>query len=69
MKDTTPQCVRDVLNKPGKYRFDQKAWYWFFEVDKNRRIYQLNPRTMKRDGLLSPDGWNECAKDGSVTPL
>ena len=67
--DNTPACVRAVLDKPGKYRFNQTAWFWYFEVDARRRVYQLTPDTLRRDGVLSPDGWNECAASGTVTPL
>ena len=67
MIDTTPQCVRDVLDKPGRYRFDQKSWHWFFEVDDKRRVYQLDPRTKRRDGILSPDGWADHAQFGVVS--
>jgi hypothetical protein len=69
MKDKTPDCVKAVLDKPGKYRFDGKAYYWFFEVTENREVHQLNSRTMERDGYLSPDGWNPSARKGKVTPL
>jgi len=66
---TPPQCVLDVLDKPGRYKFLQgDEWYWFFEVDATGRIFQLNPHNMKRDGILSKNGWNECAASGRVEP-
>jgi hypothetical protein len=67
MKAIIPENIRTILDKPGIYRFDESVWYWFFEVDMNKQVYQLNPRTWRRDGLLREDGWSENAKVGTVT--
>ena len=61
-----PPSVQAVLKTPGYYRFNNTEYYWFFEVDEHERVYQLNPHTGKRDGLLSRNGWNESSLKGSV---
>ena len=67
MKANVPKSVHAILGKPGIYRFDENVFYWFFEVDINQQVHQLNPRTWRRDGLLREDGWTEDAKAGTVT--
>ena len=59
--DNTPQCVKEVLDKPGIYEFSEDAFYWFFEVA-DGEVYQLQPDTMARDRVLSPGGWHDCDK-------
>lgn len=68
--DYTPTCVRAVLDKPGRYVFASELGSCFaFEVDEQGRVHQLDPRTMKRDGVLSPEGWFAEAEAGVVTPM
>lgn len=64
--DRTPQCVKDVLDKPGIYEFRGRGYKWYFEVDGKKLVHQLNPRTMARDGVLSKSGWNPEAAYGTV---
>lgn len=63
-----PQSVLQVLDKPGIYRFDEHAFYWYFEVDTDGIVHQLNPRTMERDGVLRANRWTVSARYGKVTP-
>lgn len=64
-----PKCVLAVLDKPGKYSFEDHGYLWYFEVDEERRVHQLKPDTLKRDGVLSYNGWN-CPEDhGKVEPI
>jgi len=67
--DKTPNCVKQVLDEPGIYLFTNNKYSWFFEITKDKKIYQLNPQTMKRDGILSATGWNEIAHFGTVTAV
>ena len=67
--DNTPPEVREVLNKPGKYRYTSKYYVWFFEVDELSRVHQLIPGTLERDGILREDGWNPNAFRGTVEAL
>ena len=69
MTDRTPKCVKDVLDKPGRYRFDGQGLIWFFEVDTEGNVYQLKPDAKTRDGFLSKDGWNPSADYGRVTSI
>jgi hypothetical protein len=69
VKYNIPQCVLEVLGTPGKYRFVARRSYWFFEVTATGKVYQLNPNTLTRDGVLSPDGWNPDAEPGRVEPV
>jgi hypothetical protein len=65
-EDNTPPCVRAVLGKPGKYVFIGAITMWLFEVDEKGRVYQLKPKTMERDGILSAEGWSESSVTGIV---
>jgi hypothetical protein len=67
--DRTPECVRAVLDKPGKYEFRNNGLLFFIEVDEKGHVYQLKPRSLVRDGILSRSGWADSASTGKVTPL
>lgn len=66
-----PDCVQEIADKPGLYRFNEERdnYYWFFEVVEDGKIYQLDPTTFQRDGLLRADGWHTNAEFGTVIKL
>lgn len=57
------KSVDDLPTVPGMYMAvtnpgDVFARLFILEVDEEGAIHQLDYRTMQRDGVLSPDGWN-----------
>ena len=69
MNDRTPVSVRAVLNKPGKYAFQEVDKCFYFEVDGESQVHQLKPDTLERDGVLSKSGWAPSSFFGNVVPL
>lgn len=59
-----PPEIDTMLSEPGVYRVNVKGspYYFFCEVEADRTCHQLNPHTMKRDGVLRESGWNMQAK-------
>jgi hypothetical protein len=48
-----------IKSKPGMYILvSLPGTLAFIEVEPGGVIHQLKPDTMKRDGILRPDGWN-----------
>jgi hypothetical protein len=69
--DTTPLCVRDRLDKPGVYRLllEKRNAVILLEIDDQRRVHQLNPKTLERDGILSPQRWTLGFTEGFLVPF
>jgi len=65
-----PKNFAATLDKPGKYCVKQAFYTWYCEVTPEKKIYQLRPSDMSRDGILSEDGWNvEQAEKATLIPL
>lgn len=68
MKNNTPDCVRAVLDKPGKYLWRGGSIFQF-EVDDKGQVHQLTLDGKTRDGILEPEGWTCPVWFGEVFPL
>lgn len=65
-EDRTPDCIRAILDKPGKYCWMGQNEFGI-EIDENQTVHQLTPEGV-RDGILSPEGWKVPRDFGHVTP-
>lgn len=65
-EDRTPDCIRAILDKPGKYCWMGKNEFGI-EIDENQTVHQLTLEG-ERDGILSPEGWKVPRDFGHVTP-
>lgn len=54
-----PEKILKAKQTPGTYICKGIGGWLFLEVDKKGNVYQLSPRRLTRDGILSDDGWSE----------
>lgn len=64
-----PNCIKVMLDKPGLYIWEHNKRQVFMEIDARGKVYQLCPKTLKRDGILSSNGWLVEPTDGTFVPL
>jgi len=61
-----PSAIVTAKKTPGLYLMKGNNLL-FLRINETGEVYQVNPRTMKNDGILTDEGWSDSGRTQNMT--